>query len=506
MGMITEVALLGMGATVLGLWAKGRWPAASAAGPGRPRDRRFAAAAFPSLVMSVLSVWNLAAHFSPGNLWSPGRDALMALSLVVVVSLVEDLRSGRRSSRRDEEVDGAVDLLTGIPSHRAFQDRLAHECDRAYRFSDCFALAILDLDQFQSVNNRYRHRTGDRILFEVAARVRAAVRDIDLCSRFGGDQFAVVLPHTRHRGGLDAAERLRHVVAAGTFVTPENTELRLTATVGVAYYPTDGTSPPELVEAAKRALVFAKSLGGNQIQLSCDVPGPVQATGNVVALPASGHATVVRSLAAAVDVRDRYTHSHSQLVSALATATARRVGLADPDVERVKVGALLHDVGKIGVPDAVLSKEGTLTPDDWVSIREHPRLGKTIIEQAPELRDVVPLVLHHQERFDGRGYPSHLRGEAIPLGARIIATADAYHAIRSERPYRPGRTHLEAVTELRRCAGSQFDPAVVSAFVDTLEHDASLQTLLSSLDPSDGPKPFAGRPPFGRAAGAAAFS
>lgn len=489
MGMFTEFALLGTGGAVLTLWAMSRRPLGRPAGALRQRYDRFATSAFPSLVMSALAAWSLLARASTGRLWSPGADALAAISLVVVVGLVRDLYRGRRDAPPLEPADGAVDLLTGVPSHRAFQDRLSHECDRAYRFGDCFAIAILDLDQFQSVNNRYQHRTGDRILFEVAARVRAEVRDIDLCARFAGDQFAIVLPHTRHRGGLDATERLRHVVAAGTFVTPENTELRLTATVGVAYYPVDGATPPELVEAAKRALVFAKSLGGNQIQLACDVPGAVQASGNVVSLPASGHGTVVRSLAAAVDVRDRYTHSHSRLVSAMAAATAKRVGLTDPDVERVKVGGLLHDVGKIGVPDAVLSKEGALTADDWESIREHPRLGKTIIEQAPELKDVVPLVLHHQERFDGRGYPSRLRGEAIPLGARIIAAADAYHAIRSDRPYRLGRTHQEAVTELRRCAGSQFDPAVVTAFVDTLEHDSSLRSLLSTLDPAEGSRP-----------------
>lgn len=500
MGIFTEVALLGTGGAVLTLWAMSRRPAGRAAGDLQQRYDRFAASAFPSLVMFTLAAWSLLARASIGRLWSPGPDALVAISLVVVVGLVGDLYRGRRTTQPQEPADGAVDLLTGIPSHRAFQDRLAHECDRAYRFGDCFAIAILDLDQFQSVNNRYRHRTGDRILFEVAARVRAEVRDIDLCARFAGDQFAVVLPHTRHRGGLDATERLRHVVAAGTFVAPENTELRLTATVGVAYYPADGTTPPELVEAAKRALVFAKSLGGNQIQLACDVPGPVRASGNVVNLPASGHGTVVRSLAAAVDVRDRYTHSHSRLVSAMAAATAKRVGLTDPDVERVKVGGLLHDVGKIGVPDAVLSKEGALTADDWESIREHPRLGKTIIEQAPELKDVVPLVLHHQERFDGRGYPSRLRGEAIPLGARIIAAADAYHAIRSDRPYRPGRTHQEAVTELHRCAGSQFDPAVVTAFVETLENDASLQSLLSTLNPVENSRPYTGRPSYRPAA------
>jgi len=499
MGIVTEVVLLGMGGAVLALWARSRRPVGRPAGHLRRLSARLSAVAIPALLMSLLASWNLLARAYAGALWSPGQAALVTSALLVVTALAGGLGRDRRDSEVEEPTDSAIDPLTRIPSHRAFQDRLAHECDRAYRFGDSFALAILDLDQFQGVNNRYRHRTGDRVLFEVAGRVSAVVRDIDLCARFAGDQFAIILPHTLHKGGVEAAERLRQVVAAGTFLTPDETELRLTVTVGVAYYPAEGTSPPELVEACKKALAFAKSLGGNQIQLARDVPVALPTSGNVVSLPASGHGTVVRSLATAVDVRDRYTHSHSQLVSELAAATARRVGLNEPEVERVKVGALLHDVGKIGVPDAVLSKEGTLTQDDWISIREHPRLGKTIIEQAPELKDVVPLVLHHQERYDGRGYPGRLQGDAIPLGARIIAAADAYHAIRSDRPYRSGRTHLEAVSELHRCAGSQFDPAIVSAFVDTLEHDPSVVKLLRTLEPADGSQPYTGRPAFDRA-------
>jgi diguanylate cyclase (GGDEF)-like protein/putative nucleotidyltransferase with HDIG domain len=501
MGMITEATLLGMGAAVIVLWFSGRrGRRGGLTAEGRSMADYFTPAVFPALLMTVTAVWSLAARAYPRLPSTSSQSVLTVLALVVVSALVAGLSSARRGASQGPAPEGAVDPLTGISSHRAFQDRLAHECDRAFRFGDSFALGILDLDQFQSVNNRYRHHTGDRILHELAARLQAAIREIDLCARFAGDQFAVILPHTLHRGGLEAAERLRRVVSGGTFSAPDNNDIRLTATVGVSYYPTDGTNPPDLVEAAKNALIFAKSLGGNQIQLAKDVPVPASGSDNVVNLPTSGHGTVVRSLAAAVDVRDRYTHSHSQLVSELAAATARRVGLDDAEVERVKVGALLHDVGKIGVPDAVLSKEGTLSPEDWASIREHPRLGKTIIEQAPELKDVVPLVLHHQERFDGQGYPSRLQGEAIPLGARIIAAADAYHAIRSERPYRSGRTHAEAVTELRRCAGAQFDPRVVSAFVDTLEHDTVVQRLISTLDPAGGAAAYPGHAPYGQAA------
>ncbi len=402
---------------------------------------------------------------------------LLGATILLVGSLVSV--SGRDRAPAD---DATVDPLTQVATHRAFQDRLLHECDRAARFGDSFALLLIDLDQFQLLNNRYGHPSGDRMLLELAQRLRCLVRDIDLCARFGGDQFAVILPHTLEHAGMRTAERLRHTVAAWTFLTPGAQEVRLTASVGLAFYPEDGRTAPDLVDAAKRSVHFAKSLGGNQVQLSRDLRDE-EATDPLLQPSRSNHGTIVRSLAAAVDVRDRYTHSHSNLVSELSAATARRMGLRGAEVGRIRVGGLLHDVGKIGIPDAVLSKAGPLSDQEWDIVRRHPVLGKRIIEQAPELRDLIPMVLHHQERYDGSGYPDQLSGEEIPLPARIIAAADAYHAIRSDRPYRPGRSHHEAIQELLDCAGSQFDPQVVSALVVVLQADEALQDAFATPQP-----------------------
>jgi diguanylate cyclase (GGDEF)-like protein len=370
----------------------------------------------------------------------------------------------------------AVDALTNIASHRAFQDRLLHECERAYRFGDTFILLMLDLDDFHPINNQYGHRTGDRILVELSRQLRGQLREIDMVARFGGDQFAMILPHTYEKGGTEVAERLRQNVAGWVFLAPGNIEVHLTASLGLCVYPRDGASAPELVEAAQKALKFAKAMGGNQVQASRDLPSK-EAPDNVVSLARSGRGAIVRSLAAAVDLRDGYTREHSQLVSELSVAVARRLALPKEEIDRIGEGALLHDVGKIGVPDAILTKAGGLSPQEWKSIRRHPVLGRQIIEQAPELTDVVPLVLHHQEHYDGSGYPQRLRGDDIPLGARIIAAADAYHAIRSDRPYRSGRTHDEATRELRRCSGGQFDPEVVDALVAALDSDPALQGM-----------------------------
>ncbi len=434
-----------------------------------------AAATTASLVVTfALAVW----AYRPGAAWFLVSQALL---LAISATLLAIWLAGRRRghlTQNAEMVDNAmVDALTRIASHRVFQDRLVHECERAYRFGDTFVLVMLDLDNFRSINNHHGHRTGDMILIDLARRIKAQLRDIDLVARFGGDRFAIIFPHTYENGGLQVAERIRQNVAGWVFFTDDGSEVRLTVSVGICSYPADGASAPDLVEVAGKSLGFAKAMGGNQIQLYRELPVR-EAPDNVVSLPHSGREAIVRSLAAAVDIRDGYTHTHSNLVSELAAAVARRQGLSAAEVGRVSVGALLHDVGKIGIPDAILTKAGNLSPEEWACIHEHPVLGKQILEQAPELTDITPLVLHHQERYDGTGYPDRLSGESIPLGARIIAAADAYHAIISDRPYRSRRSHVDAVDELSRCSGAQFDPKVVQDLLVVIDTDEKVRTLL----------------------------
>ena len=428
-----------------------------------------------------------------------GQALLLVASGALFLS-VRALRRQQRTETAQSSDTATVDALTRVASHRVFQDRLSHECDRAYRFGDTFTLLMLDLDGFHPLNDRHGHRTGDRILLELAGRLRSQLREIDLVARFGGDQFAMILPHTFEKGAMEVAERLRRNVAAWVFLASDGSELRLTVSVGACSYPQDGASAPDLVESALAALRFAKAMGGNQMQCAGSLPSR-NSGDNVVSLPYTGRGAIVRSLAAAVDVRDGYTREHSRMVSELSAAIAKRMGLPTADIDRISVGALLHDVGKIGVPDAILTKKGSLTPEEWTSIRQHPVLGKQIIEQAPELTDVMPLVLHHQEHFDGSGYPACLQGEDIPLGARIIAAADAYHAIRSHRPYRSGRTHNEASQELARCSGKQFDPTIVKALLQILDGDEELQAMVASDAPLASPgrrlRRFVLRPPGG---------
>jgi putative nucleotidyltransferase with HDIG domain len=182
----------------------------------------------------------------------------------------------------------------------------------------------------------------------------------------------------------------------------------------------------------------------------------------------------VAALAAAIDARDNYTHSHSAQVVALSTEVARRLGLSENEVERIRDGAMLHDIGKVAIPNDILYKPGPLTETEWEIMQEHPVIGERILHRTPELRPIALLVRHEHERWDGKGYPDGIVGPAIPIGSRIIFACDAYNAMIAARPYREPMSHAEALLELRRGAGSQFDPDVVETLVGVLAEREAL--------------------------------
>jgi putative nucleotidyltransferase with HDIG domain len=259
------------------------------------------------------------------------------------------------------------------------------------------------------------------------------------------------------------AERVRIQIARAM----EEKEIAVTCSIGVASYPTDGVISGELVTVADTALYYAKRTGGNRVYLSSKILSePVDNAGTYAR---HNGLSAIYALVSTVEAKDPYTYGHSRKVNTYAVALAEAVGLSPEEVSRVSTAALLHDIGKIGVPDKVLNKKGKLTKEDWEAIKSHPRLGATIVGNVPNLAPCVSTILHHHERWDGTGYPEGLKGEQISVEARILAIADSYEAMSAARPYRPALCSEKVLTELRRGAGSQFDPELVQVFIGIVE-------------------------------------
>src|SRR5439155_6216509 len=320
---------------------------------------------------------------------------------------------------------------------------------------------------------------GDRALDQLSLILATAKRRIDTAARMGGEEFAVVLPDSDHHAAYILAERMRREVRETFMYEP----YELTISLGVATFPVHGLSAEALVSQADDALYAAKALGRDRtVVWGEDLDGEVEASTGVVTPRAERHAATMRALAEVVDERDDASAggasggAHSQAVARYAGAIARELGLPADLIERVRFGGIVHDVGKIGVPDAVLRKPGWLGAEDWLEMRRHPEVGARILAGA-KLEEVSEWVLAHHERPDGTGYPAGLAGPAIPLEARILAVADAYEAMTSHRVYRSALTTEQARTELVRGAGTQFDTRVVEAFLRVLDAPPSQRGL-----------------------------
>ncbi|MBI3909514.1 MAG: diguanylate cyclase [Armatimonadetes bacterium] len=339
---------------------------------------------------------------------------------------------------------------------------LATEINRASRTGGALSIVMIDLDNFKALNDTLGHPLGDVALQKAATIMRSVCRQTDFLGRYGGDEFLILLPSTNLAGACRVAERIREAVMEARLSEIGGPPVNLLLSFGLASYPEDAVNQQELIAVADLNLYEAKHRGGNLV-------GTSETRVESATLAGLENFGTLDALVAAVDAKDRYTRRHSEEVAIYAHAIGEALELPQETLEDLQIASIAHKVGLIAVPDWILRKNGPLTPEEFEVIRQHPSIGAKIASTIPALARALPGVRHHHERWDGRGYPDGLRGAKIPLLGRIIAIADAYSAMIHTRPYRDSLTPSEALGEIQRGAGTQFDPEIATVFLRLME-------------------------------------
>ena len=449
--------------------------ASAEAGPGAPLDttnviREHLPLAIGGRTALVVSMWRDAAPII-GLLENLRRDVVivtLTAAIIASVTLYLVFRAAQGRLRRQSEAlieAGRRDALTNTLNHGSLVGSLAEEIERARQEGRQLSVALIDLDGFRLLNDNHGHAAGDQALLTVSGLLEQHGRDELLMGRYGPDEFLLVSANR-------SAEELQPLVMAfreelgGHALQFESTEaLPITVSAGLCTYPTHGTSVTALLSAVVRTLEEAKGSGGDTIRIA-----RVEEEGSA---PSASSFDVLKGLVLAVDTKDRYTKRHSEDVARYAVFLAGRIGLDDDLVRSIQVSGLLHDVGKIGIPDEILRKPGRLTAEEMDVLQQHVVLGDMIVRELPDLENVRAGIRYHHERWDGKGYIERLEGEEIPLIARVMAVADTFSAMTTTRPYRKALDLKEAIARLGDAAGTQLDERLVVAFLEGLEQDAN---------------------------------
>jgi diguanylate cyclase (GGDEF)-like protein len=429
----------------------------------------------------VTGVWGAEGAFShSANEWPAndlelaelvGLSVLLGLGLLTSLVVLGRLVGYRRRVERAREEELArlataalTDSLTGLGNHRAFHENLERELQRYARSGSSFSIVMLDVDGLKQINDSLGHQAGDERIRAVAECLRMTIRRVDTGYRTGGDELMVLLPGESAWGAYTFVQRLQREASE------HRTGVAFTCGIAETTGSEDGD---ELIRNADIALYDAKRSGRRVVVYSESLvpkrPAPPEERAS-----RQQQRLLATALARAVVAKDSGTRDHCETVSELCARIGLRLGLDDERIARLRLAALLHDVGKIGVPDRILRKPDRLTPDEAATMSSHVRIGHAIVAAA-ELEDEARWVLHHHEHVDGSGYPVGLCGNEIPLESRIILVADAFEAMTSDRPYRKARPAEDALAELERGAGTQFDPVCVAALRSALDFEIDPQ-------------------------------
>ncbi|MEI8377193.1 MAG: diguanylate cyclase [bacterium] len=424
------------------------------------------------------------------NLTNQKVEILKLLSEFATIYM-QNLRLNAVASQKVDQ-----DSLTGLKNHRCFQDELQKQIKIAKTKSQSLSVIIFDINDIARINRELGHARGDEIIKYISQKIKENIRPKDIAARYGGDEIAIILPDTDNAEAIYMAEYLCYTATCN----PVNDE-KINLSIGIANYPNCSSNQEKLLLLAEQATVISKHNNYKDCSLSNIVSAndidfwdgaALKSFASVISkrhaelginfedeiinqfqaekIESTFHLVeIATSLSGAIEAKDTYTKGHSRAVSIFSERLAKALKLSDKEIQNIKLGALLHDVGKIGIPENILRKSEELNEEEWNILKQHPSIGvKKVLKPIEILKDLIPIVEHHHENWDGSGYPAKLKGEEIPLGARIVAVADAYHALISDRPYRKGLEISQAIQILHAGAGIQWEKSLVMKFIELI--------------------------------------
>lgn len=406
------------------------------------------------------------ADSAPGLLvnLSAARIAVMIVSIIVAYSYEQE-----RKYINKLEWLACVDGVTGAYNHRYFQTKLEEEINNARYRSSSLAMVMIDVDNFKKYNDTHGHIAGDRLLLKTAEIFMEEAREQDIVCRYGGDEFAILMPDIDSKGILSMIERIRKKFIG--FLDTEEICLHkcgISISAGYSIYPKLARDKDDLIMQADSALYQAKNMGRNNVRIYRDVFEDIKTFFNSDERQLLGG---LRALLGTVSAKDKYTLGHSERVMDYAVRIGKAMGLGSERLRLLKIAALLHDIGKVEISETILNKTEPLTSSEIKILRRHPMYSVDILEPLSSIEMLIDSIKYHHERFDGKGYPTGRKGKEIPLEARILCVADAFDAMLSDRPYRKGMKMNDVLSELRSNSGTQFDPETVKAFLNTFDTD-----------------------------------